>query len=91
MIEKYVKKRWKSTRDYYKKLRTKFNNDFTGVSKSGAGRQDGVDDIVEYPTWPYYNGFYFILLIVFLLINAVSTDLALPVFDLLCINQLLIQ
>ena len=36
-----------NTRDYYKKLKIKYNQE-----KSG----NGVEDSVEYPTWQYYDG-----------------------------------
>ena len=43
-----VKTKWKSTRDYYKKLNIiKYNQE-----KSG----NGVEDSVEYPSWQYYDG-----------------------------------
>ena len=46
-----VKKRWKSTRDYYKKIRMKYLKDLAASSPETV-------DVVAYPIWPYYNGFY---------------------------------
>ena len=47
-----VKTKWKSTHDYYKKLKIKYNKEKYNQEKSG----NGVEDSVEYPTWQYYDG-----------------------------------